>query len=376
MRKHLSLKKKEERKKLYEIFDSFTSKTQCYEYLGITPNVNGFDYLNEIADAIGFDFNVYKLRKQAKMKKVCLTCGKEFTYKYKEQKFCCMSCSATYNNKHRDTTFRDDAFIDKLRESLRKYHANKPKSEQPKPKKIKTCPICGKEDCNKEGICAHTKRYMQDLRYFGFDISKIGTAEVFDEYNRVKNILYNEYNENRLSPSDLKKKYNYPKSFENITHILKNMGIKTRTISESIRNGYYTGNVVLPNMQHPNTFFKSGWHKTWDNKKIFYRSSYELKYAELLDELKIEYLVESLKIEYYDTSKGKTRVAIPDFLLVNTNEIVEIKSRVTFRKQNIIDKFEAYEKLGYIPKLLYDGIMYTKDEVHSLKEYDYIFSST
>lgn len=50
--------------------------------------------------------------------------------------------------------------------------------------------------------------------------------------------------------------------------------------------------------------------------------------------------------------KKRNRVAIPDFYLPETNEIIEIKSSWTFDKQNMKDKFIAYKKLGYAPKVI------------------------
>jgi len=51
---------------------------------------------------------------------------------------------------------------------------------------------------------------------------------------------------------------------------------------------------------------------------------------------------------------NKQRVAIPDFYLPETNTIVEVKSKWTFDKQNMIDRRNAYLKLGYNFKLLYE----------------------
>ena len=66
-------------------------------------------------------------------------------------------------------------------------------------------------------------------------------------------------------------------------------------------------------------------------------------------------MVEELKIEYFDSQQSKKRVAIPDFYLPDTNEIVEIKSDFTLDIQEMLDKFDAYKKLGYIPKLILEG---------------------
>ena len=151
------------------------------------------------------------------------------------------------------------------------------------------------------------------------------------------------------------------------------MEIKTRNLSSSQKNALLTGRNTLPTTEHEIKLgFKQGWHTTWEGKRIFYRSGAELKYAELLDEEKISYDVESLRIEYYDSEKGYNRIAIPDFLLSETNEIIEVKSRITFRKQNMIDKFKKYKELGYKPRLLYEGVMYNYQEMKNIKEYSFI----
>lgn len=46
----------------------------------------------------GIDWEKWLEEIKSKKNKQCLFCGKEFTPKYKEQKFCSTSCSATYNN--------------------------------------------------------------------------------------------------------------------------------------------------------------------------------------------------------------------------------------------------------------------------------------
>lgn len=64
--------------------------------------------------------------------------------------------------------------------------------------------------------------------------------------------------------------------------------------------------------------------------------------------------MEALRIRYYDTTKQKDRVAIPDFYLPQSNTIVEVKSNHTYDKQNMIDRSEQYQKLGYNFKLILD----------------------
>lgn len=380
IKREIDLTTEEKRKEFFGILNGFKSKTEAYEYLGISGNNNGIKYLKELANKVGFDLNIYAERRAVKLKK-CLECGKEFKPEYLKQKFCSRSCCASYNNRLRPPY--NESFRKKISESLYKYYKNKPHKNNDyrtllnKRVRItpKVCPICGKTDCERKGVCYHTKKFFENLTYFGFDMNCLGTEKVFDEYDRVKKVLEEEYFNNHLSPSDLKEKYQYPKTFENITHVLKRMGLNTRNHLSCQTNAMLIGKQSLPTSSHDIKMgFKQGWHTTWEGKKIFYRSGAELKYAELLDEEKVSYDVESLRIEYYDTEKAHNRVAIPDFILTNTNEIVEVKSRITFRKQNMLDKFKRYKELGYKPKMLYEGVMYNDKEINNIEQFDFLIT--
>lgn len=380
IKREIDLSTEEKKKEFFDILDGFKSKTEAYDYVGVSDNSYGIKYLEDLANTVDFDLNTYAKRRAVGVKK-CLKCGKEFKASYKEQKFCSRSCGASFNNSHRSAET-----INKLRESLKKHYEDNPRPINSNAeftwiggKKIrikpKLCPICGSTDCERKGICYHTKKFFENLTYFGFDINCLGTQKVFDEYERIKKILEKEYFDNHLSPSDLKEKYQYPKTFENITQLLKTMGFNTRNLSTCQMNAILTGKSNLPATENELKMgFKQGWHTTWEGKKIFYRSGAELKYAELLDEENVSYDVESLRIEYYDSEKGHNRIAIPDFLLSETNEIIEVKSRITFRKQNMIDKFKKYKELGYKPKMLYEGVMYNDNEINDIEEFDFLIT--
>lgn len=383
IKRKIDLSTEEKKKEFFDILNGFKCKREAYEYLGISGNNYGINRLNELSSIVGFDLNSYADKRRVKPI-YCLKCGKEFMPKSPKQKFCSSSCAASYNNEKREKPSKQ--FRLKVSEGLKKYYSEHPKKTSSGYRykstdgqkiriKPKLCPICGSTDCERKGICYHTKKFFENLTYFGFDINCLSTQKVFDEYERIKKILEKEYFDNHLSPSDLKEKYQYPKTFENITHMLKSMGFETRNHSTCQMNAMLVGKSSLPSTGHEIKLgFKQGWHTTWDGKKIFYRSGAELKYAELLDENQIPYEVEALRIEYYDTIKDCDRVAIPDFLLTETNEIVEVKSRITFCKQNMVDKFQKYKKLGYKPKLLYEGIMYNEEEMKNIKEFDFLIS--
>jgi hypothetical protein len=95
--------------------------------------------------------------------------------------------------------------------------------------------------------------------------------------------------------------------------------------------------------------YKHGYHTTWNNKQVFYRSSYEEDYYKILDIQKIDYECESLRIQYWDSEQKRFRTSVPDIYIPSTNTIIEIKSQYTFDidKQRMIDKFKTYKQNGY-----------------------------
>ena len=340
---------------LYTILGGLKNRTEAYKYFGFHGNSKGILRLKEIANSVGFDLKSYDNRMECNRK--CKICNKLLNNK--QYKFCSRSCSAKYSNQFRILT-------EDTKNKIRIAHLNKPK----KNKKIKLCKICGQEICTNIEICKLSKYFFNNLIYFGFDINYLGTVGVYDEYDKIRNLLIIEYIDNELSPKDISNKYNYPKKSENILHLLKLFNIKTRNISES-QIVFYQNNYVNRYMENTNDNyqFKHGWHITWNNKKIYYRSSYELNYAKKLDIENIDYETESLRIKYLDTNKQKYRTAIPDFYIPDKNLIVEIKSRFTFNKQNIINKFTEYVKLGFFVLLIFEKKEYSFDELININQH-------
>lgn len=159
----------------------------------------------------------------------------------------------------------------------------------------------------------------------------------------------------------LEKKFNYSSKIGFMPqNVLENLEIPRRSHSESQKNYLINNPAAKPAFSE--TIFrknlKTETHISWNGEEYFLRSSYEIEYAESLDALKILYIVENLRVEYYDSQQKVMRIAIPDFYLPESNEIVEIKSDFTLDIQEMRDKFDAYKKLGYKPKLILE-----KDEV-------------
>lgn len=268
----------------------------------------------------------------------CMQCGNTLNYYKRINKFCCRSCAATYSNLHRDENVYKSV-SDKLKIRAAKIRQLNPKK----------CKYCGQEICPHPEIC---KKYQvfKSLIKFGFDYSKVGTIDMIEEYNRVKNIIYNFYQEHNSNSKLLTKTFGYTSGAANFQKILKSLGIQSKNIKQATIDSYLNGNSVVSD----SIYFNCSWHTTWDGKEVYLRSSYELDYAKELDDKQIIYEVECLRIKYFNTSKNEYHCAIPDFFLPDTNEIVEIKSTWTLKGkvQEMKDKFKEYINLEYKPKLI------------------------
>lgn len=350
MKHRIDISSEEKKKEIYEIFNSLKSKNQIHEYFKISDNKNGSEYIKQIANEIGFDLNIYKERK----KRYCLQCGKELTKGQK--KFCSISCSTSYNNAIRSSMSNETK--QKIRQSLKKYYEQREHYQNTINKKNK-CPICGRENCEKKGICKHLKKWFFNLVPFGFNVQYIGTVKVFEEYEKISFLLKQEY-ENGMSVNEIKEKFDYDKPVENLVHVLKKIGIPLRSYSEALRNAVVKHRVSIPST--PNQY-KCEWHTSWEKIDCYLRSSYEKDFAMELDNNKIPYRVEFLRIKYWDEESNCFRIAIPDFYLPQTNEIYEIKSQFTFNKNNMVNKFKEYIKNGYTPFLILEHCKITMEEM-------------
>ncbi len=283
---------------------------------------------------------------------ICKKCGKEHDGSYGSGQFCSKECARSYatlneKNKHQLKEAKCIScgkiiYIDK-RASLKTCKCKECSKKQFK------CNICGQiynEDdhyCKNEFCQKHTyKQFKSLIKYFGFNETKLGTFEVEDEFNKIKNTIYDLYWNKLMSFSDIAKIYNYKSNPGNLSNIFEYLEIPIRSFTDS------TILTILQGKQNS----KSIWHTTWNNKEVYLRSSYELDYAKKLDEHQIDYDVEHFHIKYWDSQKQEYRCAIPDFYIPITNTIVEIKSSWTLDEQNMKDKMKAYKELGFNTKLI------------------------
>lgn len=196
------------------------------------------------------------------------------------------------------------------------------------------------QDFEKSQLFTHKSPNLQKL---GYNFS----SNIEEEYRKIQLLLFTEYHSNNESMLTIMKKYNIPSS-RTMDILFRLFDIKSRTASEASINAIQENRIIF---QEPSRIYKE--HLTWDKRSVFLRSSYEERYAKLLDEEKIYYEVENLKIRYYDTSSNMYRFAIPDFFIPSENKIVEIKAEYWYNQQNMDDKEKEYRKLGFDFELIF-----------------------
>jgi len=252
----------------------------------------------------------------------CLNCGKEIP---ESRKFCSRSCAASYNNVRRE----------------RKPWTEEQHLKNRKPRREVVCKYCGKPG---KLICDECKPFVQ--RIHTFERLNLQGKNLREKNQNLLEKLKTLYFEEKLSLAEIWEKTGL--RYRQIELYFHSAGISLRSVSESQKNALLVGRkapVSSPRMLR-------GYHITWEGIKIWYRSSYELKFAEELDKKKVRYRVESERIKYWDSELQRYRVAVPDFYLPDTRELVEVKSSYTLCSiQRMQDKFLAYKAAGFIPKL-------------------------
>lgn len=295
---------------------------------------------------------------------ICENCGKEHDGNYGSGRFCCKECARSFSSKNSKGELKEAKCIDcgKIiyigkRASEKTCRCKECNKIHHKPSDLKKCKICGSLYYKNEGGCKNEfcknhniQQFKSLIKYFSFDKTKLGTLEVEEEFNRIRDLLYDLYWNKGLTAEEIGNFFKYKNSHNIIQTIFSYLNISTRNYSKAVINGHLKGKFdhILKNQ------YKCSWHTTWNGKEVYFRSSYELDYAKELDNQKIEYEVEYFHIKYFDTQINKYRCAIPDFYIPSTNTIIEIKSEYTLDKQNMKDKMKAYLDLGYNFKLICD----------------------
>lgn len=282
----------------------------------------------------------------------CEECGSMHNGSFGTGRFCSASCRSAYtqrfcndtDQKHSRCIYCDKPIYIKKRASHKTATCARCASRREKRYRA-ICKACGTQGCSYQAdACKHRHLLPSLVKYFGFAETVLGTPQVHIEYARLQNKLYNEYWVQEISSTLLAERYGYPDS-SNLGSLLLKLGIPLRTKAKAQRLAAKRMQPRYASTQPCR--FKHGWHTTWQNARVYYRSSYELDYIQELDKQCIPYTMESFRIPYWDSKDACMRVAIPDVFLSDCNTLVEIKSEYTYDIQNMSDRIVAYVRDGF-----------------------------
>ena len=99
-------------------------------------------------------------------------------------------------------------------------------------KSVKICNKCGQITCIRPDICRNTQRINTFIEFLGFDPNTKGKLEYYNEFDRVVELLKNDYIVANLSIEDIKNKYKF-NSNERVRMMFKSLNIELRTKSEA-----------------------------------------------------------------------------------------------------------------------------------------------
>lgn len=299
----------------------------------------------------------------------CLFCNKEFNIEVVKSaynrgyytKCCSKECAHKYSSKIAIEKTRNKTKVEHCKhcgnEVIVAYRAGKNVSCPDCTKRNRTfyknggsnyCRICGQSICGRPKICRDLKSKLSAFYKFNINTTTIGTTAIYDEYDKIINMLRKEYYDNEKTLVEIGLEHNI--NHQTLSFLFKKWKIFTRNNSESQFNALKHGKRVMHEVR--SNIYKTGWHTTWNSKIFYYRSSYELDYYKKLDAERVIYEVENLRIIYFDTKLKRRRISIPDINIPHNNEIIEIKSPWTLDKLNMQDKIKAYKKLGYNVRII------------------------
>lgn len=112
---------------------------------------------------------------------------------------------------------------------------------------------------------------------------------------------------------------------------------------------------------------KGYWHETWNNQKVFLRSSWELGFAKYLDSKQILYEVESKRFPIIYSYKGeqKSGTYCPDFYLPDRNKYYEVKG---WWRDDAKIKFDAFnDQYPEVINILVTSVFLKKLKIQNIR---------
>lgn len=241
----------------------------------------------------------------------------------KEYKFNCQKCGKQYKLLLTQNTFNKGNY----KKNCSRICANSRKHSQQTKRKISNSLKKQKKyyciSCNIE-IKSTRAKYCKQCNSFNnnkqlFKKLNINETNLKIAANNALKKLYQQYYINELSLFQLKEKYGI--MCNTIHFFFKKMNKDLRSFKQASLLCWQNGKL---NSNNSYSGFDSGWHKTWNNKDVYLRSSYQKKVAQFLDQQQIEYQVQGLRLSYL--YNGFNHTYLPDFYLPKYNLIIQTKS--------------------------------------------------
>jgi len=311
-----------------------------------------------------------KLGKVEEFEVHCEKCKKRFIVKErksqfpkKEKYFCSRSCanyrthSNETKNKIRNTLLLNGIKKEECCENCQTSDAinmHKQCKVCNKINKVKCCKSCGSSNViGKAKYCNECKKNVKDVDLFR-KLSIQNTNLQIANADALK-ILSKEYFTNKKGLIQIREQYGI--MYNTIHFFFKKNGVDLRTLSNSVKLAIKEGRRI----QGVNTVYESGYHTAWYGKEVFFRSSYERRMMDVLDNMKEMYLYETIRISY--NFNEEVRIYITDFYLPERNLIIETKGE-WFQKR---DKKEIEAKKNAV---LSEGYYYMMVGKKELEQYE------
>ena len=263
---------------------------------------------------------------------ICENCGKEHDGSYGSGRFCSKECAKGFSGKQSGPGIIYDTCNCCGKKILIKKHSSKSSRLCDECKQnvnttnytTNTCKICGRrlikrQTCKNDFCKKHSLKQIRTLiKYFGFDESYVGTKDVEQEFNRVRQILYSLYWDECLCGEEISQLYGYKNSHNLTQSIFKYLEIPTRNkIKDFLQNSIFTGRFKPAAIE---TCYKTTWHTTWENKEVFLNIELINEAIKQRKKITFEYLSYDENGKLSTRRKGYKYKVSPYFLINNFNK--------------------------------------------------------
>jgi hypothetical protein len=269
----------------------------------------------------------------------CKNCETNDAIKYSKHstgEFCSRECARAYSTKNnrleinkkiseklKGRSLSEEQILKMMGSGIERYKNNLTEDEKEQRRKVllekskKICKSCGEKIESNKNVkyCNCCKLYFKYKELY----KKLG---VLDENLKLSNEkalvkLSKEYFTNKSGLIQIREKFGL--MFNTVHFFFKKNGINLRTLSKAQKNAIKEGRKSYPVCKK----YETGYHTTWYGKEVFYRSSYEKRMMEILDNRKEMYFYEVLKVEYEFDNEFHTHIT--DFYLPERNLVIEMK---------------------------------------------------